>query len=68
MKKTLKIEGMSCMHCVNAVKNALNAINGVDSAEVNLESGTAIITAADTVTDDILRAAVEEEGYTVTGM
>ena len=65
MERVLKIEGMSCKHCVNAVKNALNAIDGVNSAEVDLEKKTAIVEASDKVTDDMLREAVEEEGYTV---
>lgn len=65
VKKTLKIEGMSCMHCVNAVKNALDAIEGVESAEVDLETKTAVVEAADTVADETLRAAVEGEGFTV---
>ena len=68
MKKTLKIEGMSCMHCVNAVKNALDAIDGVDGTEVDLDSKTAVVEVADTVADDTLRAAVEEEGFSVVGI
>ena len=29
MTKTLKIDGMSCMHCAGTVTKALNAIDGV---------------------------------------
>ena len=65
MKKTMKIEGMMCMHCEAAVKKALEAIEGVESAEVSHEAGTAIVTASDDVTDDVLKAAVEEKEYTV---
>ena len=66
MMKTLTIEGMSCMHCVNAVTKALNAIAGVNSATVVLESNSATVDVDDSVTDEILRTAVEEAGYTVT--
>ncbi|MCL1835701.1 MAG: copper ion binding protein [Oscillospiraceae bacterium] len=65
MKKTLKIEGMSCEHCVAAVKKALDAVDGVSAAEVDLDSGTAVIDIAGAVTDETLRAAIEDEGYSV---
>jgi len=68
MTKTLKIEGMSCMHCVAAVTKALNAVNGVNSAAVDLDSKTAVIEITGTVMDETLSAAVEEEGYTVVGV
>ena len=68
MKKTLKIEGMSCMHCVKAVKNALDAIDGVEKADVDLDAKTATVEVDSAVSDDTLRAAVEEEGFTVVGI
>ena len=66
MQKTLKIEGMSCMHCVNAVSKALIAINGVENAEVDLDKKLAVVEITGTVTNDELRAAVEEAGYQAT--
>ena len=63
MKKTLKIEGMSCMHCVKAVTEAISAVNGVEAVKVDLESGTAAVEASGAVTDDMLLAAVEGAGY-----
>ncbi|HBU11592.1 MAG TPA: heavy metal translocating P-type ATPase [Clostridiales bacterium] len=63
MTKTIKIEGMSCMHCVGAVTKALAAVAGVEHVTVDLESKTATVEAQSTVTDAMLRAAVEDAGY-----
>ena len=65
MKKTMKIEGMMCMHCEAAVKKALEEIEGVQSAEVSHEAGTAIVTADDFVEDQMLKEAVEAKDYEV---
>ncbi|MBN1623108.1 MAG: heavy metal translocating P-type ATPase [Clostridia bacterium] len=65
MKKTVKVEGMSCMHCVGRVKSALESINGVDSVDVSLENNEAIIKGSD-IPDEIIRSAVEGQGYKVT--
>ena len=65
MKKTLKIEGMSCEHCVKAVNGALSAIEGVNAVKVDLDSKSAEVEVGGAVTDDMLRTAVEEEDYEV---
>jgi copper chaperone CopZ len=61
MKTTLKVTGMSCMHCVGSVKQALEAVDGVDSAEVSLEPGEAVVTGDADIA--ALVAAVTEAGY-----
>ena len=66
--KILNIEGMTCAHCAGAVTKALNAVTGVTEAKVDLETKTAAVTLSGAVTDDALRAAVEEAGYTLTGI
>lgn len=63
MKKKISIEGMSCEHCVAHVKNALEGIDGVSAVEVNLEGKYA--TVETDVNDEILKEAIEEEGYDV---
>ena len=68
MKRTIKIEGMMCMHCEATVKKALEEIEGVESAEVSHEAGTAIVTATDRVPDEMLKKAVEDKEYTVLGI
>lgn len=65
MKKTVKIEGMMCMHCVAHVEKALNAIDGAQ-AEVSLENKCAVVTLSKPTDDSVLKAAVEEAGYEVT--
>ncbi|MGN0571514.1 MAG: heavy metal translocating P-type ATPase [Candidatus Fimenecus sp.] len=65
MEKTLKIEGMMCGHCEAHVKSALEALEGVESAKVSHESGTAVVTLRQDVSDNVLKAAVEAEGYKV---
>jgi len=65
MTKTLKIEGMSCMHCVGAVTKTLKALGGVSNVAVDLENKSATVEIAGTVTDKVLCDAVEEAGYEV---
>ena len=65
MEKKVTIEGMMCQHCVAHVTKALNALPGV-TAVVDLDSKSAVVTGD--VSDDAIRAAVEEAGYEVTGI
>ncbi|MBR4332911.1 MAG: heavy metal translocating P-type ATPase [Clostridia bacterium] len=67
MEKTLKIEGMMCMHCSGRVQKALEAIDGVASASVSHETGTAVVTLTGNVSDDVLKKAVTDAGYEVVG-
>ena len=66
MTKTLKIEGMMCGHCEMHTKKALEALDGVTKAEVSHKTGTAVITLAKEVSNDVLKQAVAEQGYEVT--
>ena len=59
------IEGMMCAHCEKHVKKALEALDGVVSAEVSHEKGTAVITLAKDIPNEVLKKAVEEQDYTV---
>ena len=68
MTKTIKIEGMMCGHCEAAVKKALEALDQVETAEVSHEAGTAVVTLNSKINDDVLKKAVEEKDYTVTGI
>jgi len=63
MKKKILIEGMSCEHCVAHVKEALEGLDGVTSVEVNLQGKYA--TAETNVSNEVLKDAIEEEGYDV---
>lgn len=68
MTKTMKIEGMMCGHCEARVKKALEALEQVDSAEVSHETGTAVVTLREEVSDDVLKKAVEDQDYKVTNI
>ena len=68
MKKTLKVEGMMCGHCEARVKKALEALPEVTEAVVSHEAGTAIVTLNADVADDVLKKAVEDQDYNVTGI
>ena len=66
MKKTIKIEGMSCGHCTAAVTKALSALQGVSETIVSLEAKQATVELSDSqLADDILKEAVEEAGFEV---
>ena len=66
MTKTMKIEGMMCGHCEARVKKALEALDQVEQAEVSHEKGSAVVTLKETVTDEVLKKAVEDQDYKVT--
>lgn len=67
MEKLMKIDGMMCGHCSGRVKKALEAVEGVEEATVSHENGTAVVKCADTVTDAMLKEAVENQGFDVIG-
>lgn len=68
MTKTMQIEGMMCGHCEARVKKALLALEGVADAAVSHESGSAVVTLGAEVSDEVLKKAVEDQDYTVTGI
>lgn len=59
---TYQVTGMTCGHCVQAVTSEVSAIDGVTDVQVDLESGRVDVT-GDGVTDEAVRAAVDEAGY-----
>lgn len=66
MKKTIKIEGMSCGHCTAAVTKALNGLDGASEVAVSLEQKLATVElSGDVVSDVMLKEAVEEAGFDV---
>ena len=66
MKYLLKIEGMMCGHCTGRVEKALSGTRGVLSVAVSLEDKSATVEAKDKVKPEVLKKAVEAQGYTVT--
>ncbi len=68
MEKTIKVEGMMCMHCEAAVKKALEALDGVESAVASYEAGTAVVQLSKEVSDEALTKAIEDKDYVVKGI
>ena len=66
--KIVKIEGMMCEKCVKHVSDALNALEHVE-ATVSLEKNEAYLQVFNFgVTDDMIKNAIEEAGYTCKGI
>jgi len=66
MKTIIQIEGMTCAHCVARVGAALKGV-GAKHVKVDLSSASAEIEAG-SAGEQALRDAIDEAGYTVTGI
>lgn len=64
MKKTIWIDGMTCMGCSGRVERLLNALDGVH-ASVSLEDKKAIVEAENHISEDLLTSTIENAGFTV---
>jgi len=60
------IDGMTCASCVRRVEKALRAVPGVSTADVNLGTERARVTADKSVSFGMVQQAVEKAGYQVT--
>lgn len=68
-ESTIGIEGMTCASCVSRVEKALESISGVKNASVNLATEDAVIRhIPGRLNKEIIRKAVEQAGYSVTGL
>ena len=65
VEKTVKIEGMMCPHCEARVKKVLEEIDGVQNVVASHEAKTAVITSTKEISDDVIKAIIEEQGYKV---
>lgn len=68
MTKTMKIEGMMCMHCEARVKKTLEKLAEVDEAVVSHEAGTAVLTLNAEISDEALTKVIEDQDYKVLGI
>ena len=68
MKLKLTIGGMTCEHCAGRVKKALEAVNGVSGVKIKLKEKLAVLEADASVTNELLKSAVEDAGYELTGV
>ncbi|HEY9103305.1 heavy-metal-associated domain-containing protein [Chitinimonas sp.] len=68
MEQQFQIEGMSCGGCVASVEKALKAVTGVTAVAVDLALGQAKVDYdASRTNPTVLRQAIEDAGYDVTG-
>ena len=56
------------LHSVQETNEALEALDGVSADEVSHTAGTAVVTLDKPVDDTVLKKAVEDKDYTVTGI
>ncbi len=63
IKKTYPVVGMHCAGCAHNVEQTLNGIAGVKEANVNLASGSVLVTCDDNLSSMVLAKAVSEAGY-----
>jgi copper chaperone len=65
MTQTWTVNGMTCAHCVASVTEEVAELPGVRAVDVVLEGGRLTVTSDAPLTDDDVRRAVEEAGYTL---
>ncbi|CDI48934.1 heavy metal-binding domain-containing protein [Clostridium tetani 12124569] len=64
MKKTIKIEGMSCMHCVKHIEEALSEL-GCENVEVNLKDKEAEAYFKESISNEEIKNIIKDFGYGV---
>jgi len=62
--QTYRVTGMTCEHCARAVTEEVSAVTGVSGVDVDVEAGTVVVRGSQ-ISDEGVRAAVEEAGYAV---
>ena len=69
MRKKLLVDGMSCMNCVRHLKEALQEdIKGLAVIDVSLENKCAVVEVNDNVSDDMIKAVIDDLGYELKGI
>jgi len=63
VSSTYTVTGMTCAHCVQAVTSEISTLTGVAGVQVDLASGAVTVTSETPLTEDAVRAAVDEAGY-----
>ncbi|MFX4290980.1 heavy-metal-associated domain-containing protein [Streptomyces bohaiensis] len=64
---TYQVTGMSCGHCEKAVSEELSALPGVSAVIAKADTGLVTVESSEPLSDEAVRAAVDEAGYEVTG-
>jgi copper ion binding protein len=65
---TLNVPEIHCDHCKTSLEGAVGAVEGVDTVTVSVADATIDVSYDDsTVGLDVIKAAIEEQGYAVVG-
>ncbi|ARI54455.1 MULTISPECIES: heavy-metal-associated domain-containing protein [Streptomyces] len=62
-----EVKGMTCGHCEGAVSEEISALGGVTSVEAVAATGRVTVSSKAPLTEDAVRAAVDEAGYELVG-
>lgn len=68
MQTSVNVSGMTCGHCVMSVTEELTELDGVESVDVDLVAGgvsPVVLTSSRELSEDEIKEAVEEAGYSV---
>lgn len=61
------VSGMSCGHCEKSVSEEIGALPGVTEVSADAKAGTVTVASERPLTDEDVRAAVDEAGYQLVG-
>jgi len=66
-KLTVKIDGMTCPSCAASVESQFEKLDAVDSVDISLTKGTAIVTLKEgkNLKEDDVKNAVKDAGFKV---
>ncbi|MEU1086053.1 heavy-metal-associated domain-containing protein [Streptomyces sp. NPDC005576] len=62
-----EVQGMTCGHCEGAVTEELSAIDGVTEVKAVAATGRVTVASRAPLTEEAVRAAVDEAGYEYVG-
>lgn len=65
VQRVYRVPDVSCQHCVRAITSQLQKLPGVQSVNVDLDTKLVTVAADDSVSDQEIRAAIEEAGYEI---
>jgi copper chaperone len=61
--RTYSVPGISCGHCKSAIEGEIAPLTDVDSVSVDIDAKTVLVVGD--ITEEAVRAAVDEAGYEV---
>lgn len=62
-----QVKGMTCGHCEGAVVGEISGLPGVVSVKATASTGQVTVLSAAPLSEDAVRAAVDEAGYELVG-